>query len=100
MGKGKKVTRCDPRDCGIEDTVKEVFGKFVGIAEKLTDNQAVMQLQIQKLTDNIEVIGKVEKRIEKVEDKLSDNTKLIYKIMGVGLAAAIILPVLLGRLMG
>ena len=100
MGKGKKRVKCDTRDCGIEDTVKEVFDKFSRISEKLAENQNIMQVQIQKLTDNIQIIGKVETRIEKMEDQMDNNTKLIYKIMGIGLAAAVAGPVLLSKLFG
>ena len=99
MGKKqKKTVGCDPRICGIEVTVKEVFREFKEIAGKLTENQTSMQLQIQKLSDNIGVIGKVEKRMEKIEDKVDKNSMMMYKVVGVAMAFAAATPFLVGLL--
>jgi len=98
MGKQQKKVRCDPRTCGIEVTVKEVFREFKDIAGKLTENQTSMQLQIQKLSDNIEVIGKVEKRMDKIEEKVDKNSMMMYKVVGIGMAFAAATPFLVGLL--
>ena len=97
MGKKKKVM-CDPRDCGIEETVEKVFNKFSEVTEKLVENQGIMQVQIQRLTDNIEVIGKVEKRMDKIEEKVDRNSVMVWKMVGIGMAGAIAGPLLLSKL--
>ena len=101
MGKSKKkAVGCTPATCGIEEKLEKVFDKFTKIAEKLADNQNIMQIQIQKLSDNIEIIGKVERRMDKLDDQIKENSMVIYKIMGIGMVAAMAVPVLLRNFLG
>ena len=97
MGKKKKES-CDPVACGMEAKVEKVMERFYHIAEKLTENQQSMQIQIVKLTENMQAIAKMDDRMDDMEQDIKKNSMMMYKAVGMGMAAAAVAPFLIGLL--
>jgi len=89
MGKKRKkeYVKCDPKECGMELKVDKMMDKFSVVAEKLTEN-------IQKLTDQGEFVNKLDQKIDRVEAKVDKNSQMVWKMVGVGMAAVVIIPLL------
>ena len=97
MGNKGNKKRCTPEFCGVQVQIDRAFIKFEEIATKLAENQVELRLSLAKLTESVGQMERVYERIEKVEEMVQKNTAMVYKIMGVGLAAAIALPPLISK---
>lgn len=98
MGKKKEKVGCTPTECGMEDKINKVMERFYHIAEKLTENQQTMQIQIQKLSDNVEGIKRLDCRLDDMEVDVKKNSIMMYKAMGIGMAVAVALPFIVGMI--
>lgn len=100
MGKKKRelrrrATDCSPSLCGMQEKVDGALEVFKSIAEKLTENQTQLRISVAKLTESVEGIHRLDDRVDKLEDIVRKNSALMYKIVGIGMAGAILLPSLL-----
>ena len=95
---GKKNKSCDPVVCGMEAKVEKVMERFYHIAEKLTENQQSMQIQIVKLTENMQAIAKMDDRMDGMEQDIKTNSMMMYKMVGGAVEVAALIPVLMNYL--
>ena len=94
--KKKRYMQCDPTQC--EEYVEQALGDFKEIANKIAENQVSIQVNIAKLTESLEGIKRLNERVEKVEDKVDSNSALMYKMVGIGMAGAAILPLVVQKM--
>ena len=94
MGK-KKKTRCDPVKCGMEEKLQRVMDKFTTIAEKLAEGQQDIRITLQRLTDNMEFVEKLDEKVDRVECKVDKNGAMVWKMVGTGGALLILIPLAL-----
>lgn len=80
--------------CRMEPRIEEVIQRFGRLAEKLTENQIEIRLNIVKLSENIHDLRRVHGRVDKLEEELKKLIPLIYKMIGVATAVAIAIPVI------
>ena len=105
MGKkGKKdrwkhLVECDPSMCDAHAHVERALDDFKMIADKIADNQVSLQINLAKLTESMEGVKRLGERVEKVEGKVDENSKLMYKMVGIGMAGAVVVPIVLQKFM-
>jgi len=94
----KKMRRkddCNPTDCGMQKKLEDIGEKWSGIAKQLTENHQALRENVVELTANIKGMGKLEKRTDRLEEEVKNNSRLVYKIVGIGMAVAALMPALL-----
>ena len=79
--------------CRMEGRIEEVVERFSRLAEKLTENQIEMRMNIVKLSENMHDLKRVHGRVDQVEQDVKKLTPLVYKMVGVCATAALILPI-------
>jgi len=62
-----EVKICDPRDCKTLEYVGGVIDKLENIVGRLTDSQHAMELNVVKLTENMDTVKRLHDRLDKVE---------------------------------
>ncbi|MBV5342720.1 hypothetical protein JZU68_03585 [bacterium] len=61
------VKVCDPRDCKTLEYVGGVIDKLESIVGRLADSQHAMELNVAKLTENMDTVRRLHDRLDKVE---------------------------------
>ena len=89
--KGRRSSDCNPEVCGMSS-------KMDGIFERFTENQNRMAISIQKLTDNSVFVEKLDQKLDRVEAKVDKNSQVVWKMVGIATACAIIAPYILKHL--
>ena len=101
MAKKKiKEVRCDPRYCGLDEKLEKFMDRISEVIIKLTDGQVKSDLSIQKLIDQGKFVEKLDSKIDRVEAKVDKNSQMVWKMVGIGMATAIVVPVILAKMFG
>ena len=90
---------CDPSNCSATAYIEKVLGDFTGIAEKLTEGQVQMQINLAKLTEAMGGIKRLDGDLTKLEDKVDKNSQVLWKVVGVGMALAMVIPLVIQNFM-
>lgn len=65
---GKEMLRvCDPKDCKTHEYVVSVFDRLEGLVSKLADGQHNLELNIVKLTENMDTVKRLHDRMDSME---------------------------------
>ncbi len=98
MGKKSKDQHTE-ENCIMKGRVEELFSGFHDIATKLADNQLEMVKGMNKLENKMESITCLEKRLDKrvdrIEKSVTENTKAIYKMIGGVAVITTLVPIVL-----
>lgn len=82
-------------ECIMEDRVTEVVERFGRLAEKLSENQIEIRMSIVKLTENMHELHRVHERVDIMEVDLKKITPLVYKMVGVAMTVAVVIPLVI-----
>ena len=81
-----KESQHNEENCIMKGRVDELFTGFHDVATRLADNQEQMVKGMAKLEGKMESISCLEKRldrrVDKIEDSVTSNTKTLYKMIG------------------
>ena len=70
----------------MKGRVNDLFTGFHDIASKLADNQEQMVRGMSKVEAKMESVSclerRLDKKVDKIEDSVSANTKTLYKMIG------------------
>ncbi len=87
---------CERSDCPIKSDVDNVLNDFTRLAEKLTNGQVQMQLNLAKLTEAIGGIKRIDGDVNRLEDKVDKNSQMLWKVVGIFSACATVIPIAVG----
>jgi len=59
--------QCKPEDCAVHDYVTGSLARFEEIVGKLVEGQHQTQMNIVKLTENLEMLKRLHERVDKLE---------------------------------
>lgn len=95
---GDNMGECNPSSCSVHEYVISAMERFEKMSEKLADGQQQLQLNVVKLTENLDNVERAHERIDKQDERLSNIEKNMYKTMGVLGFLAIVIPVIINML--
>ena len=97
MGKKKKkrkeIVECDTGKCVVMSKVEQFMTSITDVVDKVADNQQTINLSIQKLTDQFEFVEKIDCKVDKLEERVNNNSKVVWKMVGGGVALMIMIPI-------
>lgn len=91
----EKCSIDEDQACKMEGRIDDVVERFSRLAEKLTENQIEIRLNIVKLTENMHDMKRVHGRVDKVEEDIKKIAPLVYKMVGVATFLAVLIPAIL-----
>jgi len=82
----KSKSQHTEENCIMKGRVNDLFTGFHDIASKLADNQEQMVRGMSKVEAKMESVSclerRLDKKVDKIEDSVSANTKTLYKMIG------------------
>jgi len=89
--------KCDASNCPTQDYVEQVLGDFTKIADKLTEGQVQMQVHLARLTESLSGIKRLDDDLGKLEDKVDQNSQMLWKVVGGVSVIALVAPIIVGN---
>ncbi len=85
--------------CGSHQYIERTLEDFKTIAGEMAKSQVAVQVSIAKLTESVEGLWRIDQRVDKIEGKVEENSKMMYKMVGIGMCVAAVVPVVLRKLL-
>ena len=95
--KDDKTSVCDVTNCSAQEYVRKVSDDFTRIAERLTEGQITMQINLAKLTESVAGIKRLDNDLSKLENKVDKNSEMLWKVVGAAMAVAVIIPLVIEK---
>lgn len=92
---GDTMGTCNPKDCAVHEYVLNALDRFDTMANKLAEGQQQLQLNIVKLTENLEGVKRLHERVDKAEARVGELEKFMYKAIGGLGVVTLILPLII-----
>jgi len=92
MVEGKQIFKCSSETCSAHQYVEEAVRALEGIAEKLSEGQTEIRIHLAKLSENMESVARLHKRIDSLEAKVEHQGVFMYKLLGGAIVLSVLLP--------